>query len=184
MQIKKIYYANTKTTVLIAVLLSAVIPLWASPDEHAERSCIVTPDNSNLLPKSVVRVIMDSDEATFARKLFREQGCDPYESVPLRGVSVPLADVNGVTWYLVGGTGTPITGADHRWYWLVQQSGGSAKILLYVGTGCVQIESKATLGYRNVWTRWQTAGYAIVREYRWNGQAYTQFRRYTDHKAW
>ena len=184
MQLKKIYYANTKTTLLIAVLLSAVIPLWASPDEHAERSCIVIPDNSNPLPKAVVRVIMDSDEATFARKLFREQGRDPYKSAPLPGVSVTLADVNGATWYLVGGTGTPMTGADHRWYWLVQQSGGSAKILLYVGTGCVQIESKATLGYKNVWTRWQTAGDALVREYRWNGHAYTLFRKYHDHKAW
>ena len=172
-----------KIAVLLAVLLGIGTPLRALPERHSEQSCIIIPDESKPLPKPVVRVIMDSEYGAFARKLFREQGRDPYKSAPLRGVRVVLTDSGGPT-YLVGGSDTVMTGADNRWYWLVQQSGDNANILLYIGTGCVQIESNTTRGYRNVWTRWQTAGSATVREYRWNGRTYKLYRKYNDRNAW
>ena len=126
---------------------------------------------------------MDSKYGTFAKKLFREQGRDAYKSAPLEGIRVHLTN-SSAPMYLVGGMGPGMTGADNRSYWLVQQSGNTAKILLYVGTGCVQIEANATRGYRNVWTRWQAAGSATIEEYRWNGRTYKLYRKYNDRIAW
>jgi hypothetical protein len=127
---------------------------------------------------------MDSEPGKFAKKYFRDQGLDPYRSAPLRGVRVRLTD-SGDRTYFVGG-GTPMTGGDSGWFWLVQQTDdGHAKILLYVETGCVQIERSTSGGYRDIWTGWQTLGNGIVREYRWYGNRYKLKRKYiTSRDLW
>lgn len=149
----------------------------SSSEKHSEQSCIVIPD-SGKLPGAVIRVVMDSEQGKFAKQYFRDHGLGPYRSAPLHGLRVTLTN-SGDRTYLVGGA-TPMTGGDNRWFWLVQESGdGHAKILLYVGTGCVQIEQNMSGGYRNVWTCWQTAGSkAIIREYQWDGDHYTLIRKY------
>jgi hypothetical protein len=88
---------------------------------HSEQSCIVIPE-SGKLPDAVIRVVMDSESGKFAKQYFRDHGLDPYRSAPLYGFLVKLTD-SGDRTYIVDGAG-PMSGADNRWYWLVQESGG------------------------------------------------------------
>lgn len=157
-----------KMLVAGVVVLCAVVSVAKEQRKVAE-PCLV-PDTAYSLPTSVIRAVMDSREAAFARKYFREQGKDPYRAAPLQGLPVRLTDSGGRA-YLVGGS-TPMTGADNRWYWLVQQTGQNARILLHVTTGCVLVSSKTSHGYRNVQTAWQVPGRQVLREYRFDGHAY------------
>jgi hypothetical protein len=164
------------------VFLIIAGPCASSSDKHSEQSCIMVPE-SNKLPGAVVRAVMDSQQGEFARKYFRDQGLDPYRAAPLSGVRIKLTN-SGDRTYLVGG-GMPMTGGDNRWYWLVQESGaGHARILLYVGTSCVQIERSMTGGYRNIWTRWQTAGDGVIREYQWNGDRHDLRKTQSTKNIW
>lgn len=154
----------------------------SSSEKHSEQSCVGIPDSAKL-PDAVIRVVMDSEQGKFAKQYFRDHGLDPYRSAPLRGVRVTLTN-SGDRNYLVGGS-TPMTGGDNRWFWLVQGSAdGHAKILLYVGASCVQVEQNTSGGYRNVWTRWQTAGKATIREYQWDGHHYRLVKRYATKSMW
>ena len=112
---------------------------------------------------------MDSRQAAPARKFFREEGKDPYQAAPLHPLLVHLKD--GSRTFLVGGE-MPLTGGDNRWFWLVEQSGHRAKILLFVATGCVHIDQNATGGYADIQTEWQAAGFRLIRTYKWNGRMY------------
>jgi hypothetical protein len=159
------------------VVLFAVIAL-AEEQRRVEHPCIVIPENAMRLPTSVIRAVMSSAEAAFARNYLREQGKDPYRSAPLQGVRIHLSDSGGHA-YLVSGT-TPMTGADNRWYWLVQESEQKATVLLFVATGCVHIGSETSHGYRNVQTTWEVPGRKVVREYRFDGQTYKLRRERTD----
>ena len=174
---------NMRPAITAAALLLIIgAPHLSSSENHAEQSCIVVPD-SGKLPNPVIRVVMDSEQGKFAKEYFRNHGLDPYRSAPLHGVDVRLTD-SGDRTYLVGGSG-PMTGGDERWFWLVQEfEDGRAKILLYLGTSCVQIEQDMSGGYRDVWSRWQTTGKAIVREYQWDGQRYKLKRKYTSRNVW
>jgi hypothetical protein len=178
----------TKSVALAFVLLAA-LTLSAQRDK-AERSaaednsdnwCLLIPEPGQLLPKPVIHAVMNSKEATPARKMMREEGNDPYLSAPLSGIRVHITDSGGPT-YLVGGS-SPLTGGDNRWFWMVQQSGEAARVLWFEGTGCVHIGRKSTRGYRDIETEWEVPGYRIVREYRWDSHVYKLHREYREDKA-
>jgi hypothetical protein len=170
--------------VLMAALMLSAQPLGSGtqqPNGNSDEWCLLISEPGAPLPKPVVHVIMNSKGAAFARKVMREEGKDPYLSAPLSGIRVHITPSGGPT-YLVGGSG-PMTGGDNRWFWMVQQSGGAAKVLLTVSTGCVHIDRKSTRGYRDIETEWSVPGYRLVREYRWDGHVYKLHREYHDDKV-
>ena len=69
-----------------------------------------------------------------------------------------------------------MSGADNTWFWIVRQDGQRASILLFAGANCLDLDSRKTLGYRDVVMTWASRAEIITVRYAYNGKEYKLLR--------
>ncbi len=122
-------------------------------------------------PQTVVTAIMNSREA---RQATLDASTKPTEvdlAKLLKGTTVHLSN-SPSRFFVVMGSELPLSGVDNTWFWIVQETGQNATVLLWAGANCLHIESTKTHGYRDVLVRWSVAAGTKTDIYKFDGTSY------------
>ena len=66
----------------------------------------------------------------------------------------------------------PLSGVDNTWFWIVQDSGQNATVLLSGRGKLLHIKSTKTLGFKDVADRWPSAAGTKTDIYKFDGKSY------------
>ncbi len=130
---------------------------------------------SILLPSSVMKAVMDTQQGKQARRDAKGQGKHLSPQEVLKGAKVHLAGSGGSYFVVVGSP--PMSGADNTWFWIVELSKGRASVLLYTGATCIEIRRTRTHGHRDITTTWSSASFTTIETYKFNGRKYVLWHR-------
>lgn len=133
------------------------------------------------LPRAVIAAVLGTKEARPSRTNAIKFGRDPYSDAPLGGVRVDVAGKNHRTYLVLGGSGNDmnLTGADNRWYWVVERKGLHAKILLFAHTGCLHLSKKRTNGYSDIIADWRSTTLETYEQFAFDGHVYRRVKNST-----
>jgi hypothetical protein len=121
------------------------------------------------IPREVVNVIMDSKQVQDALSYPDAPSPDDAKHL-LRAAQIQLGN-DGAATFLVAGSGE-MSGADNGWFWLVRVLNNRASIIFGVGTNCVSVSNHRTHGYRDIETRWASAGETLDETFAYDGAVY------------
>ena len=89
----------------------------------------------------------------------------------LTGTTVHLSNSPSRFFIVMGGV-PPLSGVDNTWFWIVQESGQNATVLLWAGANCLHIKSTKTLGFKDVVVEWSSAAGTKTDIYKFDGKSY------------
>jgi hypothetical protein len=131
-------------------------------------------DNTSLipvpLPPEVTAAVMNSEEGKHGLALAAAHHTELVPAGVLKGAPVQLSNSRG-QFFIVMGSGW-LNGADNTSFWIVRQSGHRARVLLWTGAICVNIEPRKTRGYNDVESDWSSPQDHISKIYKFNGKSY------------
>jgi hypothetical protein len=122
------------------------------------------------LPAAIVTAIMNTKEGKDALESSRAENTELVPERLLTGTTAKLSDSRELVFVVVGSS--PLSGADNTGFWIVQQSGKNARILLFVGANCLNVSRSRTLGYRDIVSTWASAGVAVTQTFSYDGKSY------------
>jgi hypothetical protein len=105
----------------------------------------------------------------YTRRQHKTHEVDPAKL--LKGTTVHLSN-SPSRFFVVMGSELPLSGVDNTWFWIVQETGQNATVLLWAGANCLHIESTKTHGYRDVLVRWSVAAGTKTDIYKFDGTSY------------
>jgi hypothetical protein len=171
----------TAKAILLTLLLASVATacIRCNAQAHKEQTSFCEAGSETELiptpmPQTVITAVMNSDEGKQAKAdvAARHIELDPVKL--LKGTTVHLSNSSSRFFIVVGDS--PLSGADNTWFWIVQESGQNATVLLWAGANCLRIKSTRTLGFRDVVAEWSSASEMRTEIYKFDGKSYRLHR--------
>ena len=175
-------YATVKAIIItlqLASVASSTACIKCNATNYAKNRLLSVkhgaPDELLLVPtpmlQTVITAVMNSNEGRQAEAdaAAKHSELDPVKL--LTGTTVHLSNSPSRFFIVMGGV-PPLSGVDNTWFWIVQESGQNATVLLWAGANCLHIKSTRTLGFRDVVAEWSSAAASKTEIYKFDGKSY------------